>query len=117
MLKTPGAHRWRRLRFKRVNADGSFATWPRYLRDVRAARFSGRHRYTLHHLHISPHVHRFKVRAVVRHAGRSNIVTVRLRHKRAHAVHHKRTKKHTTKHVKRHHRRHHQRAGGRLHRV
>jgi hypothetical protein len=89
MVKTPGAHRWRRLRQKRVNPDGSFATWPRYLRDVRAARFRGAPTYTLHHLHLSSHAYRFRVRAVVGRAGRSNIITVRLLHKHA-TRHHRR---------------------------
>ena len=87
MLKTRGAHQWRRLRRKLVNPDGSFATNPRYLRDVRAARHAGLHRYTLRGLHLSRHVHRIKLHAVVTHAGRSKVVRVKVRHKRARAAH------------------------------
>jgi hypothetical protein len=90
MLKTRGAHQWRRLRRKLVNPDGSFATWPRYLRDVRAARRAGVHRYTLRGLHLSRHVHRIKLRAIVTHAGRSKVLKIRVRHKRAHRARHHR---------------------------
>jgi hypothetical protein len=88
MLKTRGAHQWRRLRRKALTLDGSFATWPRFLRDVRASRVSGIHRYTLRGLHLSRHVHRIKLRAIVTHAGRSKVLRIRVQHKRARAARH-----------------------------
>jgi hypothetical protein len=81
-VRTAGG-KWRRLRRKPVNADGTFGTWPRYLRSVRAARAGKLHRYKLRNLHLSRRARVIRIRAVVTGAGRSNVVRVRLRPRRA----------------------------------
>jgi hypothetical protein len=78
-VRTAGG-KWRRLRRKPVNADGTFATWPRYLRSVRAARAGKVRPYKLRNLHLSRRARVIRIRAVVTGAGRSNVVRVRLRH-------------------------------------
>jgi hypothetical protein len=77
MLKSAGRH-WRRLRRKPLNANRTFATWPRLVLTARASRSTGRHRYLLRDLHISRHTRVIKLRAFVRGVGRSNIVRVRI---------------------------------------
>ena len=77
-VRTAGG-KWRRLRRKPVNADGTFATWPRYLPSARAARAGKARRYKLRNLHLTRRARVIRIRAVVTGAGRSNVVRVRLR--------------------------------------
>jgi hypothetical protein len=77
------ASNWRRLRRKPVNADGTFATWPRFLRAVRAARAGKAKRFKLRDVHLSQRTRVIRIRAVVTGAGRSNVVRVRLKYRRA----------------------------------
>jgi hypothetical protein len=108
---------WRRLRRKPVNADGTFATWPRLLRTVTASRAGKINRYTLRGLHIGRHTRLIRMRAVVTRAGRSNVVRVRIRlrpaptarHRKA-AVHRNRT--HQGRHATHNRQRHRKRAHG-----
>jgi hypothetical protein len=100
LLRTRHGH-WRRLRRKPVNADGTFATWPRLLRSVGISRFGRVHRFALRNLHLSRHTRLVRIRAVATHAGRSNVIRVRIRPRRPHAP--RSAKKH---HRKRAHPRH-----------
>jgi hypothetical protein len=105
VLVRSGHGKWRRLRRKPVNGDGTFGTWPRLLRTVTASRAGEVHRYTLRGLHLGRHTRLIRMRAVVTRAGRSNVVRVRVRlhparaahHKREKAVHHKRKTHHKRK--------------------
>jgi hypothetical protein len=107
MLRTRHGH-WRRLRRKPVNADGTFATWPRLLRSVSVSRVGRIHRLTLRNLHLSRHTRLIRLPAVDPRAGRSNVVRVRLRVRRSHAAakHRARRQDHRAHHKQRaHHRR------------
>ena len=81
-VRTAGG-KWRRLRRKPVNADGTFATWPRFVRAVRAARAGKPRRFKLRDVHLSRNARVVRIRAVLTGSGRSNVVRVRLRYGRA----------------------------------
>jgi hypothetical protein len=77
-LEVRVGHRWHRLRRKPVEADGTFQTWPHLGRSAHASRYGGR--LHLKRVHLRPGARRLKLRAVVPHVGRSNVIRVRIRH-------------------------------------
>jgi hypothetical protein len=66
---------WRPLRRKTPNADGTFATSARFTRSARSSATRG---LRLGHVQFSRGTRVIRIRAVVRRAGKSNMVRVRL---------------------------------------
>ena len=71
--------RWHRLRRKPLQADGAFATNLRLGHSARAARHGGHRRLTLRKVRLRRGLRVLRIRAVVKGAGRSNVVRVRVR--------------------------------------
>jgi hypothetical protein len=71
--------RWHRLRRKPVEANRTFATNARLAHRARAASTSGHRPLSLKHVRLRRGVRVLRVRAVVRGAGRSNVVRIRVR--------------------------------------
>jgi hypothetical protein len=103
-FKTRGMRHWHRLRRKPVEADGTFATWPRLTRPAHTSRNGGRRGLRLRDRRVSTHARLIRIRAVVQHVGHSRVVRVYVYHRRSA----KRNKK-SLRHKVRHHQvRHHQ---------
>jgi hypothetical protein len=78
-LQVRVGHKWRRLRVKPIQSDGSFSTNPRLKRGAHASRWGAAARLRLKHVRLRQGLRVIKIRAVVRGVGRSNVIRVRIR--------------------------------------
>jgi hypothetical protein len=76
-LRTNG--RWRRLRRKPVEANGTFASHPRVARVPHASRRGAHRALALKNVRLRRGIRVLRLRAVVGGVGRSNLVRVRVR--------------------------------------